>query len=397
MQDMNWLLRETPPALRVFPHTTLPRILIVDDEAPQMNALCDTLRPHGFECIGVTNGTAALAALREQTFDLLVSDLAMPEMSGIDLLRAAMQIDPDLVGIIMTGQGTIATAVDAMKSGALDYILKPFKVSAVVPVLSRALAVRQLRRENAALRRRVDERTTELEFANVELEAFCYSVSHDLHAPLRAIDGLATILVEDFSTTMSPEAHELLGGISVSAQRMGRLIDDLLRLSRLGRQPLSLQPVSCGALVQEVLDELRSTYEDRQIESTVGDLPDCVGDPGLLRQVFVNLLSNAFKFTRHREHAVVTVGCDRQPQQSVYYIRDNGAGFDMQNAKHLFGVFQRFHQANEFEGTGIGLSIVQRIVRRHGGRVWAEAAVDEGACFYFTLPAPGLSDLVTTA
>lgn len=392
MQDMTWLLRETPPALRAFPQTPLPRILIVDDEAPQMTALCDTLRPHGFDCVGVTNGMTALATLREQSFDLLVSDLAMPGMSGIDLLQAAVQIDPDLVGVIMTGQGTIATAVDAMKSGALDYILKPFKVSAVVPVLSRALAVRQLRRENAALRRRVDERTTELEFANDELEAFGHSVSHDLHVPLRAIDGLASILIEDFSTTMSPQVRELVDGISGSAQRMGRLIDDLLRLSRLGRQPLSLQLVSCATLVREVMDELRGAQQDRAIESLVGDLPDCFGDPGLLRQVFVNLLSNAFKFTRHRERAVVIVGCDRQSEQNVYYVRDNGAGFDMQYAKHLFGVFQRFHHADAFEGTGVGLSIVQRIVRRHGGRLWAEAAVDEGACFYFTLPALGPSD-----
>jgi light-regulated signal transduction histidine kinase (bacteriophytochrome) len=166
---------------------------------------------------------------------------------------------------------------------------------------------------------------------------------------------------------------------------MGRLIDDLLRLSRLGRQPLSKEPVSIRALVEEVLAQLREEQPDRHIEIRVADLPDAVGDRSLLKQVFVNLLSNAFKFTRRREAAILEVGCKEQDGETIYFVRDNGAGFDMQFAQRLFGVFQRLHRAAEFEGTGVGLSIVQRIVRRHGGRVWAEAEADKGATFLFTL------------
>ncbi|MEO8621413.1 MAG: ATP-binding protein [bacterium] len=367
------------------------RILIVDDEAPLMNALTTTLRIYGFDCIGVTTGVDALQALRAQQFDLMLSDLAMPDMSGIELLQAALQIDTDLVGIIMTGQGTITTAVDAMKSGALDYILKPFRVSAVLPVLTRALAVRRLRQENAALQQRVADRTAELEEANNELEAFCYSVSHDLHAPLRAINGVASILIEDYSPAIPPKANDLVNRIAANATRMGHLIDDLLRLSQLGRQPLSVQLVGTAAMVRELLDELSKENSDRSVDTVVGDLPDCIGDAGLLRQAFFNLLSNAFKFTRHTVRPSLVVGSEERDGQRVFFVKDNGAGFDMRYAQRLFGVFQRMHRADQFEGTGIGLSIVHRVIRRHGGRIWAESALDQGTTFFFTVPDPTVS------
>jgi light-regulated signal transduction histidine kinase (bacteriophytochrome) len=285
----------------------------------------------------------------------------------------------------MTGEGTIATAVEAMKSGAFDYILKPFTLSVIVPVLARALAVRQLRLENAELEQRVRERTSELEAANKELDAFSYSVSHDLRAPLRAVHGFASILIQDFSAQMPGEAQQLLNHVTTNARRMEQLIEDLLRFSHLGRRPLSKRPVNMSALIHDVLQDLRKQHGDRPVDVRVGDLPDAVGDPALLKQVFVNLLSNAFKFTRQKEQPVVEVGSDWQTGEQVYFVRDNGAGFDMHYAEKLFGVFQRFHRADEFEGTGVGLSIVQRIVQRHGGRIWAKAAVDQGATFFFTL------------
>ncbi|HTD67356.1 MAG TPA: response regulator [Candidatus Limnocylindria bacterium] len=363
----------------------LARLLIVDDEAPQMKALCDTLRDHGYETVGFTNGHAALEALEKSKFDLLLSDLMMPEIDGIALLAAALEKDPDLVGIIMTGQGTIDTAVDAMKTGALDYILKPFKLSAILPVLSRALAVRRLRKEKTDLERSLGQRTAELEVANKELESFSYSVSHDLRAPLRAVDGFSNMLLKQYSAEMPADARDLLKRVSASAQRMNDLIDGLLQFSRLGREPLSKRPVNIAAIVRDALAELRPEQENRQVELQVVELPDCVGDTLLLKQVFVNLLSNAFKFTRHKPKAVIHVGCQPENKENVFFVRDNGAGFEMRYAEKLFGVFQRLHSNDEFEGTGVGLSIVQRIIQRHGGRIWVEAQVDRGATFYFTL------------
>lgn len=371
-----------------MPDTAAARILVVDDEAPLMTALCRTLRQQGYETVGFTSGLAALEALHKSRYDLILTDLMMPEMNGIALLRAVAGIDPHLVAIVITGEGTIATAVEAMKAGALDYILKPFRLSIILPVISRALAVRQLRLENAELERRVRSRTAELEAANQELEAFSYSVSHDLRAPLRAVDGFTHILLANYASQMPHEAQQLLKKVSVSAQHMGHLVDDLLRFSRLGRQPLSKRPVNLSSLAHLVLEELREQQGGRQIEVGVGSLPDCQGDPSLLKQVFINLLSNAFKFTRQKELPVIEVGAQQTLGETVYFVRDNGVGFDMQYAQRLFGVFQRFHRPEEYEGTGVGLSIVQRIIQRHGGRIWAESEVGQGATFYFTLSEP---------
>jgi len=376
-----------------IPAPALARLLVVDDEIRQMTALCDTLRDHGYETTGFSAGQAALDAMREMKFDLLLTDLMMPGMDGIALLRAALALDPDLVGIVMTGHGTIDTAVEAMKTGALDYILKPFKLSAVIPVLSRAMTVRRLRRENAELEQRVRERTTELEAANgalesanKELEAFSYSVSHDLRAPLRHIDGFAQLLMSGYGEQLPPAAQRLLQNVCNGAERLGQLINDLLNFSRLSRQPLDKQTVNLSRLVQQVLAELHAERDGRQVEIRVDSLPNCLGDPSLLKQVFVNLLSNALKFTRKREQALIEVGCREEAGELICFVRDNGAGFDMQYAGKLFGVFQRLHGVDQFEGTGVGLSIVQRIIYRHGGRIWAEDEVDKGGVFHFTLP-----------
>jgi two-component system sensor histidine kinase/response regulator len=370
----------------VMPCTQSPRILIVDDESAQMKALCDTLIDYGYQAVGFTSGMTALAALQETRFDLLFTDLMMPEMSGIALLQAALVKDPSLVCILMTGEGSIATAVEAMKGGALDYILKPFKLSVILPVLSRSLEVRRLRMENLELEQRVRERTTELEAMNKDLDAFSFSVSHELRAPLRAIDGFSKMLLEEYSPQMPTEAQRLLGLVVANTRRMTQLIEDLLDFSRLGRQPLSKRPVNVSAIVHEVLDELRQEQVGRHVEMRLGDLSDAVGDPSLLKQVFVNLLSNAFKFTQRKERALVEVGCTEQKEEKIYFVRDNGVGFDMRYAKRLFGVFQRFHSTEQFKGTGVGLSVVQRIIQRHGGRIWAQAEVDTGATFYFSLP-----------
>jgi PAS domain S-box-containing protein len=241
-----------------------------------------------------------------------------------------------------------------------------------------------IRQLNTSLEQRVAERTAELEAANKELEAFSYSVSHDLRAPLRAVDGFSQAVLEDYGSQLPPEGQRDLQTIREGAQRMGTLIDDLLTFSRLSRTPLNKQTVNTDKLVRDVIDDVESERHERQIDIRVGKLPPSQGDPALLKQVWINLISNAVKYTRHRNPAVIEIGC-KVEQENVYFVRDNGAGFDMKYAHKLFGVFQRLHRADQFEGTGVGLAIVQRVIHRHSGRVWAEAAVNQGATFNFTL------------
>src|SRR5689334_1843807 len=241
------------------------RLLVVDDEAAQMRALCDTLEDEGYEVVGCSNGAAALAALRSAPVDLLLADLMMPGMNGIDLLRAALAIDPILVGIIMTGEGTIGTAVEAMRSGALDYILKPFKLSAILPVLSRGLLMRRLRLENAALERRLQEHMAELETSNRELDAFTRSASHDLRSPLNVVLGFSQLLVSELGPSMPTDQRGWLLQIERAAQQMSELIDALMRLSHVGKQAMNLQPVDVGALVREVLGERSAEQTQRGV------------------------------------------------------------------------------------------------------------------------------------
>jgi PAS domain S-box-containing protein len=246
----------------------------------------------------------------------------------------------------------------------------------------------KIHRFNEELEQRVVERTAELEAANKELEAFSYSVSHDLRAPLLRISGFADILQGEAAAKLDGKSLKHLQTIAEGAHQMGRLIDALLDFSRMGRAEIRREPVDVAGLVAGVRLELARETEGREIEWTVGELPEARGDPIMLRQVFINLISNALKYSRPRRPAKIEIGAQTGPGETVYFIRDNGVGFDMKYAGKLFGVFQRLHPAREFEGTGIGLANVLRIVRRHGGRIWAESAPDQGATFFFSIPHP---------
>jgi len=236
------------------------------------------------------------------------------------------------------------------------------------------------------LNRELERHIIQLGEANKELEAFSYSVSHDLRAPLRAIDGFSNILLKKHADKLDDEGKRVLDIIRINTQKMGELIENLLTLSRLGRKEMALSDIDMCGLAKDVYEELRATVPGRALQFNMKTLPAAIGDIKLIRQVFVNLLSNAIKFTRLREIAVIEVEGWNEKNENIYYVKDNGVGFDMQYSDQLFGVFQRLHSEKDFEGTGIGLAIIQRIIHRHGGRVWAEGKIDEGAIFYFTLP-----------
>ncbi len=364
-----------------------PRLLIVDDEAAQMRALCDTLGAEGYVTHGFNSAQQALTALRPGEFDLLLTDLMMPEMDGITLIDAARRIDPTLGAIVMTGHGTIDTAVQAMQVGALDYILKPFKLNVILPVISRALDVQRLRRENAELQEREQRRSEELAAAYQDLESFSYSISHDLRAPLRTIEGFAQVLEDDFAEPLGEEGRRVIGIIRRGSQKMDQLIVGLLEFSRAGRERLDLERIDMTALAGSAAAEVIAAYTGPKAHIDIAELPTVAGDATVIRQVWCNLIGNALKYSAKRPEPRIKISGRIEGREAIYQVEDNGAGFDMRYADKLFGVFQRLHRTEDFSGTGVGLAIVHRIVARHGGRIWAQGAPDAGACFQFALPA----------
>jgi light-regulated signal transduction histidine kinase (bacteriophytochrome) len=259
--------------------------------------------------------------------------------------------------------------------------------SELVVTTARAASARARQLEHEALRRHVRRQRSELEHVRKDFESFSYSVAHDLRAPLRAVEAFATVLREDFGPQLPEEAQTLLSDVTDGARRLEQLTQDLLQFSRVSRQPLTMTTVDVRSLVLESVERLRAAGSFREVELRVGELPAAHGDPVLLATVWTNLIANAFKFTGRTPHPIVEIGCGEEHGVRFYFVRDNGAGFDMQYAIRLFGMFQRFHAESQFEGTGAGLAIARSIIERHGGRIWAEGAPDLGATFRFTLGA----------
>jgi len=295
----------------------------------------------------------------------------------------ADKLTADEIGLLAESFNTMLAEIERATRS-----LEASNLESAREVAERRRAEEEIRRLNAELESRVQQRTTELQATNAEPETFCYSVSHDLRAPLRSIDGFSQALLEDFPKDVPEEAQRYLGRIRTSIQRMGQLIEDLLTLSKVSRGELARRDVDVGEIARQVSGELQGREPGRKVEVSVWDGMQANADPRLLRAALENLIGNAWKFSAKAEHARVEVGSLRDGDEVTFFVRDNGAGFDMRYANKLFGAFQRLHSANEYQGTGIGLATVQRIVHRHGGRIWADAKPGKGAVFFFTL-APG--------
>lgn len=362
----------------------MQKILLVAEQK-QADALCAELHGKEYEPITVAGGKAVADLLAESRFAALLVDADIMGKEAGRVLSAAHSTDPDLVSLGLVRGGDIQAALELMRAGAAGLISKPIDIELAMLTLSRALETRRLRIDNATLQKEAALHSAATEAANKELDAFSYSVSHDLRAPLRAIRGFSQVLLEDYAAHLPEDVSRLLQRVSTGANRMNRLLEDLLKFARLGRHHISVKKVNMLSLAREVLAELQHEYSSRAVETHVDELPEIRGDQALLRQVLINLLSNAHKFTRPQTTPRIDVGYRRTGDSVVYFVRDNGVGFDMSQVDRLFGAFQRLH-GDEFEGTGIGLVIVQRIVNRHGGKAWAEAAMNEGATFYFELP-----------
>lgn len=377
----------------------IARVLVVDDELTHALLTARLVRQLGYAAEIATNEREALSKLHDSlsasqnNLEVLITDLHLDGLRGIGLLRDALVLDESLAVIVLTGFGSVDTAVEAMRQGATDYIEKPLSAAALGPILSKALAGRRLKRENSILQARVRERTRELEdanrelqAANIELEAFARTVSHDVRNPLHAMVGFAELLHSEGPGALNITQKKYLLEIFNSGNRLDQLTRHLLELAQLGCGSLTKADVDVTDIVNEVIGELRTHYPDRQVQIDVGPLPEVMADRTLLRQVFFNLLDNAFKFTAERRDAHVEVSGTRQPGWCVYEVCDNGVGFDEHHVASPFALFSRLHPADRFKGTGIGLSVVRRIVERHQGQVTARGTEGEGAGIRISLP-----------
>jgi hypothetical protein len=370
-----------------------PCVLLVEDNAGDARLIRESLIDSsnaGFEVENVDRLSSALDRLGDGGIDAVLLDLALPDSQGWATFDSIRAHAPTLPVIVLTGLGDEALALKMVQKGAQDYVAKMELHGGILPrairyAIERERADQQIRRFNENLEHQVKERTAELGAANRELETFSYSVSHDLRAPIRHIDGFSRILADHCESQLDDEGKNCLKHICEATERMSAIIEALLKLARLGRQPLALRATDTLQLVQEVVTRIQGDISDRRIEWRIGALPIVQCDRDLIGQVFANLIDNAVKYTRGRNPAVISVGQTTADGRPAIFVKDNGAGFEMKYADKLFGAFQRLHDQSQFEGSGVGLAIVQRIVHRHGGRIWAESVPDEGATFYFSL------------
>jgi two-component system sensor histidine kinase/response regulator len=412
-----------------LPRNQTISVLIAEDSPTQAERLRYILESQGYQVTAATDGAKALEAARKTKPTLIISDIVMPEMDGYELCRQA-KADPQLRNVPVILVTTLSDPLDVIRGlecRADNFIIKPYderyllsriqfvllnceiheqdrasmgveihfhgqrhfitadRLQILNLLLSTYEAAIQRNQELTVAKNDLRTANTALETANKELEAFSYSVSHDLRAPLRAIHGFTQMVLEDDAGQLDEQGKDNLLRVQRACIRMGQLIDDLINLSRASRGELHREQVDLGAVARTILADLEAAQPQRKVNLRVADGLVVEGDGRLLRAVLENLFANAWKFTSKRSEACIEFGVKIEHEQRILFVRDNGAGFDMSFVDKLFGAFQRLHSTDEFPGTGIGLATVQRIIHRHGGRIWAEGAVGEGATFYFTL------------
>jgi signal transduction histidine kinase len=367
------------PRSSIVPPAHRARILWADDNA-DMRDYVTRLLADTYQVLAVPDGLAALTAAQSELPDLVLSDVMMPGLDGFGLLKAlrADARTKTVPIILLSARAGEESALEGLEAGADDYLIKPFSARELLVRIRTHLDLARLRRQWAE----------ELERANKELEAFSYSVSHDLRAPLRAIDGFSRALLNKNRDQLDDEGRSYLERVRAAATRMSILIDDLLRLSRISRGPIKRDAVNIGVMARDIVDELRRGDPNRRVDVHIEPGLEARADGDLVLVALENLLRNAWKFTSKRAEARIFVGRVPGTSPAIFFVRDDGAGFDMAYADKMFGPFQRLHSQADFEGTGVGLATVQRIIARHEGRVWAESEVDRGATFFFTLERP---------
>lgn len=370
-----------------LPEPSTTRILVVDDEPLQLKALVDVLRLEGYEVQGWESADVALANACFADADLLITDLRMPGVDGIEFIRRVQVLYPDLPAILVTAHASIESAVDAMRSGAVDYVLKPFRLSTMISTVERALALQRLRRRNNQLQQEIRRQYEQLLVVNQELDAFAARLSHDLRGPVANMRGILQLLADEHGGALPDDLSQLVQAGVRSGDTALKMVRDLLDFARLGNRDLTLEPVDLAPLLEQARNDVRGLHPPQGCCIDVQSLPPVLGHAGLLHQVFVNLLGNAVKYSASKPEPRITVSAGPLTPEGLVQVQvsDNGVGFDPGLASRLFRPFQRLHPTGTFTGEGMGLANVKRIVERHGGTVAAEGRPGEGAVFTVAL------------